>query len=196
MAAAPLAIPLVIGPGIGAVGLTTATGATAALSVGTAAAAAGASAASIGTVLTTAQIGLGVIGAAVSLMGGDKAAASLEQQAELAETRATQELVIGKQQGNEVRRERIRAFTAAAAAGAASGINVGTGPIGKGLVRDIDEDAQRELKIVKSNATVGEAAQRLAAANLRSRKSGAKLQGLLGAVSSLAQTINVTGGTN
>ena len=191
MAAAPLAVPLVVGPGIGAVGLTAATGATAAVAVGGTAAALG----TISTIATVAQFGLGVLGAGISVLGGNQAAASLEQQADLADTRARQELVIGKQQGNEVRRERIRALTAAAAVGAASGINVGTGPIGKGLVRDIDEDANRQIKIVRSNALVGEAAHRLAAANLRSQKKIKRAEGLLGAVGGLAQTINVVADT-
>lgn len=128
-----------------------------------------------------------VVGAVITTSAQNQV---LSQQAKLAEARARQEQLRGTREGNEVRRERIRATAAAIAQGSAGGIDVGSGPTGA-IVQEISADAERQLEIVKSNTRIGVLSEQLAARNLRRRRQSAFLPAATAAVGGLSRAITL-----
>ena len=179
------AAPLVIGPGIGTVGLS-ALPAGGFLAAGGGLSAAGALG-GFATGLNLAGSALGFIGATRAINDRNDAR---DDAADLAESRATQELLRGKQEGNTVRRARIRAVASAAAQQAAGGIDLSSGPF-QAVFREIDVDANRQLEIVRSNAQIGALSERTQARNLRRRKQSSTVPALAAALPGLTNAISL-----
>lgn len=109
-----------------------------------------------------ANAGLGALGQSSKITAQNR---QIKEQTRASKARSRQEQLRGKREGNTIRLARIQANAAAAAQGAAGGIDVAAGPT-QGILREISTDANRQLEIVKSNTKIGVLGERILQRNL------------------------------
>lgn len=165
-------LTLAIGGGSAAAGSAMAAGLPA-LAAGVGAAAAPAAGSLLGTAL---QTGLALTSAGLSIASGLSQSQAYGNRAMIEEFNARQELIRGQVEANKIRENLLRTLAAQNAYFGGGGIDTGSGtPID--LANETQAQADRELSIVRENATLLSAQRRLQALALRSDESGAQVGG-------------------
>jgi hypothetical protein len=127
----------------------------------------------LGTTLTT-LMSLGSAG--LSIASGLSQAQAYGNRAFIEEINARQDLVRGQHESNKIRENLLRTLAAQSAYFGSGGIDIGSGtPVD--LATETQAQADRELNIVRENATLLSAQRRLSAMGLRSDESAAQVGG-------------------